>query len=129
MTTETTYLALVSTLTALLWIPYILNMILVRGLVDAVGYPEDPAPLSPWSARMKAAHTNAVENLVVFAALVLVAHAAGISNAATAMACQVYLWARVVHLLSYTARIPWVRTISFVVGFGFQITLDWQILA
>ena len=129
MTTEITYLALVSTLTALLWIPYVLNMILVRGLVDAVGYPEDPAPLSPWSARMKAAHTNAVENLVVLAALVLVAHAADISNAATVMASQIYLWARVVHLLSYTARIPWVRTISFVVGFGCQITLAWQILA
>ena len=129
MTTELTYLALVTTLTALIWIPYILNMITVRGLIDAVGYPQDPAPLSPWAASMKAAHANAVENLVVFAALVLIAHAMGISNAATAMACQVYLWARVVHLLSYTARIPWVRTISFVVGFGCQITLAWQILA
>jgi uncharacterized MAPEG superfamily protein len=123
------YLALVTTLTSLLWIPYILNMILVRGLPDAVGYPEDPAPLSPWSARMKAAHTNAVENLIVFAALVLIADAVGISNAATAMASQIYLWARIVHVLSYTARIPWVRTISFAVGFGCQITFAWQILA
>ena len=128
MTTELTYLTLVTTLTALMWIPYILNMIMVRGLLDAVGYPEDPAPLSPWAASMKAAHANAVENLAVFAALVLIAHAAGVSNAATAMACQVYLWTRIVHLLSYTARIPWVRTISFVVGFGCQITLAWQIL-
>ena len=127
-TTELTYLALVTTLTSLLWIPYILNMIMVRGLSDAVGYPDDPAPLSPWSARMKAAHTNAVENLVVLAALVLVANAIGISNAATVMASQVYLWARVVHVLSYTARVPWVRTISFVAGFGCQITLAWQIL-
>ena len=129
MTTELMYLALVTTLTSLLWIPYILNMILVRGLPDAVGYPEDPAPLSPWSARMKAAHTNAVENLVVFASLVLIAHAVGVSNEATAMASQMYLWARIVHVLSYTARIPWVRTISFAVGFGCQITLAWQILA
>ena len=66
MTTELTYLTWVTTLTALIWIPYILNMIMVRGLVDAVGYPEDPAPLSPWAASMKAAHSNAVENLVVF---------------------------------------------------------------
>ena len=129
MTTELMYLALVTTLTSLLWIPYILNMILVRGLPDAVGYPEDPAPLSPWSARMKAAHTNAVENLVVFAALVLIAHAIGVSNEATAMASQIYLWARIVHVLSYTARIPWVRTISFTAGFACQITLAWQILA
>ena len=128
MTTELTYLTLVTTLTALMWIPYILNMIMVRGLLDAVGYPEDPAPLSPWAASMKAAHANAVENLAVFAALVLIAHAAGVSNAATAMACQVYLWTRIVHLLSYTARIPWVRTISFVVGFGCQVTLAWQLL-
>jgi len=128
MSTELTYLIWVTTLTALMWIPYTLNMIIVRGLFDAVGYPEDPAPLSPWAARMKAAHANAIENLAVFAALVLIAQAVGVSNAATAMACQVYLWARVVHYLSYTARIPWVRTVSFVVGFGCQITLAWQML-
>ena len=129
MSTELTYLAWVAGLTALMWIPYILNMIMVRGLIDAVGYPDDPAPLSAWAARMKAAHSNSVENLVVFAALVLVADAAGANNATTAVACQVYLWARVVHFLSYTARIPWVRTVSFVAGFGCQITLAWQILA
>ena len=128
MNTELTYLAWVTTLTALMWIPYILNMIMVRGLLDAVGYPEDPAPLSPWAANMKAAHANAVENLVVFAALVLTAHAVEISNATTVMACWIYLWTRIVHFLSYTARIPWVRTISFVVGFGCQMTLAWQII-
>ena len=129
MNTELTYLAFVTTLTALMWMPYILNMIMVRGLLDAVGYPDDPAPLSSWAARMKAAHENAVENLIVFAALVLIAHNAGVSNAATVMACQVYLWTRVVHFVSYAARIPWVRTISFVIGFGCQITLAWQLLA
>ena len=129
MNTELTYLAFVSTLTALMWMPYILNMIMVRGLLDAVGYPDDPAPLSSWAARMKAAHENAVENLIVFAALVLIAHNAGVSNAATVMACQVYLWTRVVHFVSYAARIPWVRTISFVIGFGCQMTLAWQLLA
>ena len=129
MTTELIYLAWVTTLTALIWIPYILNMILVRGLADAVGYPEDPEPLSPWAAAMKAAHANAVENLVVFAPLVLIAHAAGVSNAATVLACQIFLWARLLHLISYTARVPWVRTIAFVFGFGCQVTMAWQILA
>ncbi len=128
MSTELTYLAWVTTLTALMWIPYMLNTIMVRGLLETVGYPQDPTALSPWAVRMKAAHANAAENLVVFAALVLIAHEVGVSNAATAMACQVYLWARIVHLLSYTTEIPWVRTISFVVGFGSQITLAWQIL-
>ena len=89
MTSELTSLTWVAALTTVLWIPYILNLIMVRGIVDAVGYPEDPKPLAPWAARMKAAHYNAVENLVVFSALVLVLHAAGISNDTTVMACQV----------------------------------------
>jgi uncharacterized MAPEG superfamily protein len=129
MTTELLYLVLVTTVTAVMWIPYILNMILVRGIVEAVGYPDNPTPLAPWAAKMKAAHANAVENLVVFAALVLSAHALGVSNDATATACMVYFWARFVHWLAYTLAVPWVRTITFVVGFGCQITLAWQILA
>jgi len=129
MTTELSYLLLVTTLTAVMWIPYILNMIAVRGISDAVGYPENPRPLAPWAAKMKAAHANAVENLVVFAALVLTAHAVNVSNEATVVACQVYFWARFVHWLAYTLAVPWVRTIAFVVGFGCQMTLAWQILA
>ena len=129
MTVELKYLALVSAFTALMWIPYILNMIAVRGLLDAVGYPENPEPMAPWAERMKAAHYNAVEGLVVFAALVLIAHAAGVHSDATALACAVYFWMRVVHFFAYTFRIPWVRTLTFVAGFVCQIVLAWQILA
>lgn len=128
MTSELMSLTWVTTLTAVMWIPYILNMIAVRGLTDAVGYPVDPKPLAPWAAKMKAAHANAVENLVVFAALVLIANAAGISNSTTVLACQLYFWARLVHLLAYTFAVPWVRTIAFVVGFGCQIAVVLQLL-
>ena len=128
MTSELMSLTWVTTLTAVMWMPYILNMIAVRGLIDAVGYPADPAPLSPWATKMKAAHANAVENLVVFAALVLIANAAGVSNDTTVLACQLYFWARLVHLLSYTFAIPWVRTIAFVAGFACQIAIVLQLL-
>ncbi len=118
----------VTALTAIMWMPYILNMIAVRGLLDAVGYPEDPKPLSGWAAKMKAAHSNAIENLVVFAALVLIADAANISNATTVLACQLYFWARLVHLLSYTFAVPFVRTIAFTVGFFCQAALILQLI-
>ena len=129
MKAELMYLVWVTTLTALMWVPYILDRLSVWGLMDTVGYPDNPKPQSPWARRMKAAHANAIENLVVFAALVLAAQAAGISNSATVMACVVYFWARVVHFLAYTFRLPWVRTIAFTVGFFAQMTLAWQILA
>lgn len=87
MSRELMSLTAVTVFTAVLWMPYILNLIAVRGFRDAVGYPDDPVPLSPWAAKMKAAHANAVENLVVFATLVLIANAAGVSSDATVLAC------------------------------------------
>ena len=116
MTVELTMLTWVAALHAIMWVPYILNAVMVRGLVAAVGYPDDPKPLAPWAERMKKAHYNAVENIVLFATLVLIANAVGISNETTVLVCQVYFWARVVHLVSFTLGIPWVRTLSFFAG-------------
>ena len=128
MKTELLYLAYVTAFTGLLWVPYILDRIAVRGLMDAVGYPKNPKPQSAWAQRLMLAHYNAVENLVVFAALILLAHALGITSAAIATAAVVYFWARVVHAVSYTFGIPWVRTLSFAVGFFAQAVVAWQLL-
>ena len=128
MKTELLYLAWVTALTGLLWVPYILDRIAVWGLADTVGYPENPKPQSPWARRMMKAHLNAVENLVIFATLVLAAQAANITNDVTATACIVYFWARVVHLAAYTFAVPWVRTLAFTVGFFAQAAIAWQLL-
>ena len=123
MTSELSSLIWVVALSVVMWVPYILNTIMVRGLVNAMGYPDDPKPLAPWAARMKAAHYNAVENLVVFATLVLVLNAAGISNETTVFACEIYFWARLVHYIVYTVGVPWVRTLSFAVSWVCSVTL------
>jgi len=128
MKTELLYLVYVTILTMLLWVPYILDRIAKWGLLGAVGYPPNPPPQSPWAMRMMKAHSNAVENLVVFAALVLAAHALGVTSGAIATAAIVYFWARLVHVLAYTFAIPWVRTLAFAVGFFAQATIAWQIV-
>ena len=128
MKAEMTYLVWVTILTALIWIPYVLDRIAVWGLTDTVGYPEAPKVQSPWARRMKAAHANAVENLIVFATLVLVANAVGISNSATAFAASLYFWARLVHVVSYTFALPWVRTLAFAGGFAAQAIFAWQLV-
>ena len=128
MKTELLYLALVTALTGFLWVPYILDRLLVRGLMDAVGYPDNPKPQSPWAQRLMKAHANAVENLVVFASLVLLAHAAGVTSTAIGTATVVYFWARVVHALAYTFAVPWVRTLCFTIGFLAQAVIAWQLL-
>jgi uncharacterized MAPEG superfamily protein len=128
MNTSLLYLTYVTLLTAVIWVPYILNVILVRGVVDAIGYPQNPKALAPWAVRMKAAHYNAVENLAVFATLVLLANALHVNNHGIEMACIVYFWARVAHLLAYTLAIPAIRTLAFAVGFACQLYIAWQVL-
>src|SRR5262245_57754172 len=102
MKTELLYLVYATVLTGLLWIPYILDRIATWGLTAAVGYPDNPPAQSAWARRLMKAHLNAVENLVVFAALVLAAHALGVTKSAIATAAMVYFWARVVHVAAYT---------------------------
>ena len=128
MKTELFYLALVTAFTGLMWLPYILDRVLVRGLIDAVGYPANPKPQSLWARRLMLAHANAVENLVVFAALVLTANAAGVTSGSIATAAVVYFWTRCVHAIAYTFGVPWVRTLAFAVGFLCQAVIAWQIL-
>jgi uncharacterized MAPEG superfamily protein len=128
MTPELTKLTWVLVLHMLCWIPYVLNRIMVQGIVDAVGYPDSPKPLAPWAERAKRAHYNGVENLVVFAAIVLVLNAVGISNDTTVMACTVYFWARLAHYLIFAAGIPWLRTVSFFVGWLATGALILQVL-
>ena len=127
MTTELCYLTAAAVLTALLWVPYILNVIASNRLSDAVGY--GALTMSPWAERLKKAHYNAVENLAPFAVVILVANAAGVSNRATAVSAAVYFWARVIHPVAYTFAIPWVRTLSFAVAWLAIICIAWQIYA
>lgn len=115
VTIELHYLAASAALALIMWIPYVLNRLMVNGLIDTVGYP-DLKPLAPWADRLKRAHSNHIENLVPFAAIVLVAHVTGLGNATTATAAMVFFYARVVHALAYTFAVPWVRTLSFTAG-------------
>jgi uncharacterized MAPEG superfamily protein len=85
-------------------------------------------PLADWANRLLFAHDNAVENLIVFAPLVLILNAADVSTPTTVLACAVYFWSRVVHLIVYTLGLPVFRTLAFLVGFFAQAVLALAIL-
>ena len=124
MSKELFWLTLTVAMTGLIWVPYILDRFAVRGIMPTLDNPKPgDAPHSPWAARMMAAHTNAVENLVIFVPLVLVAHELEISNNVTVWACIVYFWARLAHVVVYTLGIPAVRTLAFACGFFAQVAL------
>jgi len=124
MTKELLWLTLTVILTGLMWVPYILDRIVVRGLMGAMANPSrGDKPQSGWAQRLYFAHTNAVENLVIFAPLVLILDAQGHSTESTVIACAVYFWARLAHAVVYTMGIPVLRTLAFAVGFVAQVAL------
>ena len=124
MTRELFWLALTVILTGLLWIPYTINRSQVRGLSGAMANPSrNDKPHAPWATRLMFAHDNAVENLVIFAPLVLILNAADYSTQWTALACAVFFWSRVAHIIVYTLGLPVFRTVAFTIGFLAQAVL------
>jgi uncharacterized MAPEG superfamily protein len=116
-------------LTGILWIPYILDRAMVRGLMGSMANPSpDLKPQALWAQRLQAAHYNTVENLVVFAVLVLILNAIHVSTATTVMACAVFFWSRLAYVIVYAAGIPGLRTLAFVIAFAAQVALALAIL-
>ena len=124
MSRELMWLTLTVILTGLLWVPYIIDRAMVRGLMGSMANPSrNDKPQSSWAMRLYFAHTNAVENLVIFAPLVLILDSMGHSTMSTALACAVYFWARLAHAIIYALGIPVLRTLAFTVGFLAQVAL------
>lgn len=102
---------------------FLLNFVLAnavvwqRGVAWGLGNRDQPgAEIAPWVTRGERALKNLQENLLVFAIVVLVVHAAGASNSTSALGAQLFLGARIVHALAYLGGILVVRTLAWVGG-------------
>jgi len=82
ITTELYWLVLTVLMTALFWMPTIVNRIFETGVWTTLKPPQ-LQPKAQWAERLGWAHANAVENLVLFAPLVLAIQITGMNNSAT----------------------------------------------
>jgi uncharacterized MAPEG superfamily protein len=80
------------------------------GLPALAGNREGLPEIRGWAGRAARAHRNMLENLVLFAALVLMAVVSGKTNGTTLLGAQIFFWARVVYAGVYIAGISWLRT-------------------
>lgn len=124
------WLAATAVMTGTFWIPYIVNRMVERGIFKALWDPRgDTTAVAQWADRMMRAHKNAVENLCVFAPLVLLAIVAGKLTSMTAMAAEVYFFARLAHFIVYSAGLPIVRVVFFLVGVACQAAFAFAIFS
>jgi uncharacterized MAPEG superfamily protein len=116
MTPELVYLVWSAALTLLLAVIAVSGATLEVGLPRLAGNREGMAEMEGWAGRAARAHRNMLENLVLFAILVLAARAANVSNAMTLLGAQLFFWGRVAHAIIYIAGIPWLRTAAWAVS-------------
>ncbi|WP_282605403.1 MAPEG family protein [Pelagibius sp. Alg239-R121] len=129
MSQEIFWLAATALMTAVFWIPYVLNRMAARGLMRTLGNPEEnDAPHAAWAERSIKAHRNGIENFVIFAPLALSVVVLGNGDSLTATACMIYFFARLAHFVVYTAGIPGLRTICFTVGWIVQAVLALRVM-
>ncbi|MCW8931307.1 MAG: MAPEG family protein [Gammaproteobacteria bacterium] len=130
MTIELYWLILSVLFTSILWIPYILNRLIEQGIMKALWDPDGEMMTEvPWAKRLMSAHVNSVENLVVFAPLVIIAHILGISNELTEQAVVIYFFSRLFHAVLFTLRVPVLRILSFLGGFYAQVLMIISLLS
>lgn len=133
MTIELFWLTLTAVLAASLWIPFIAGvntLPAIEGAPDSFVVPPDPLKLPPWIARSYRAHQNLLEQLMPFAVIVLIGHAAGVSNQITELCAIGFFWLRVAHavgMITAKARLP-VRPLIFTAGWLVTMTYAWQVL-
>ncbi len=81
-----------------------------------------------WPGRARRAHLNMLENMVVFATLVLIAAVAGKANATTAMGAMIFFWARLAYAVIYLIGLPWLRTLAWAVSVIGMVMIAWVLL-
>lgn len=130
MTTELFYLTLTAMLAGSLWVPFIIGVTSEQRDFTDFTRPPDLTLMRPWVHRAFRAHQNMLETLIPFAAVVLIAHAAGISTPVTIWATVAFFWIRIVHavgMITGKAIFP-IRPIIFTASWLCTLAIAAQLL-
>jgi len=90
--------------------------VLANGVAAQAGSRDQLPEPAVFHARTTRLRGNMIENLMLFAPVVLVANSIGVSNEITVLGAQIFFYGRVAHTIIYLAGWPWVRPLAFSVA-------------
>lgn len=99
-----------------------------NGLMAQAGSRDELPEPTVVRLRLQRLTANMQENLILFAVVVLTAHAAGVSNDTTVMAASLFFYARVAHAVVYAFGWPMIRPLFYFIGLYGIGTIAWQLL-
>lgn len=85
-------------------------------------------PVRPLTGRLQRAQSNFMETFPFFAAAVLAVVLTQRQDGLTALAVQLYFWARVIYLPLYAAGVPYVRSLVWLASLVGILMLLWALL-
>ena len=88
----------------------------LSGTMIALGNRDNLPEATPLAGRAERAARNTLENFMLFAAIALVAHAAGAASPRVAMGAAIFFWSRVLYIPVYYAGIVYLRTAVWLVS-------------
>jgi uncharacterized MAPEG superfamily protein len=94
----------------------VVGTVLYLGIPRATGNRERLGELLGWPGRARRAHSNMIENMVLFAPLIIIADIAGRDNGMTERGAELFFWARLAYAVIYVAGIPYLRTLASAVS-------------
>ncbi len=94
----------------------VVGTIYCLGIAKAAGNRERIPELPGWAGRARRAHLNMIENMVLFAPLIIIADIAGRDNGMTERGAELFFWARLAYAVIYVAGIPYLRTLAWAVS-------------
>jgi uncharacterized MAPEG superfamily protein len=86
------------------------------GVLLAFGNRDNLPEATLIAGRAERAARNMLENMVLFIALLVVAHAGGVTDSRVATGAQLFFWARLVYFPVYLAGVRYVRSAVWLVG-------------
>ena len=99
---------------AIAWVPYLLDRIMVRGIVGAMANPSpDLTPQSDWAVRAKAAHVVAIQAFSAFAPLAILAMIRIPEDGYPNILAMTFFIGIFAHYVIYAIGITLLRTLSF----------------
>lgn len=99
-----------------------------NGLMAQAGSRDSLPEPTVLRSRLLRLSANMQENLVIFAIVVLVAHAAGVSNEATVLGASIFFYARVAHAIVYALGWPVIRPLIYFASLYGMISIALQVL-
>ena len=101
--------------------------IIQNGLMVQAGSRDELPEPTLLRLRLQRLAANMQENLVMFAAVVLVANAAGVSNETTALGASIFLYARIAHAIIYAFGWPMIRPLFYFISLYGMIIIALEI--